>query len=1255
MKRRFLSILLSLCMIFAMFVNTPFAMSNNLSDLSNGYLVKSEPEETNIRTESLAEVSVTTEVSITTPNNIFFRSAKNKNIFKCDPNIDAQYTVIVIDMSLSMEFSMNEKSNHYIKSIAQKIAKIKHALPCHENIAIVAFGDNIITHTNFTNDLKVIENSIPIFNMPIYKYNNHTNLNVALEKADNLLSSIPNTKRTNIRKNIIILSDGLPNLTDKVVGNKYNNYSNNKQYHLYGEVEYFFTVEAANAAYETAENMKKKGYKITSVSFMIDGGTFLSDFAIQFLNDLQNDGYYTYKDIINMNVPKFNKNNLSGTFTFPSTSKNKDFEERFYYDDSYFERPSQEYNPSLSTMSLCLALSAFASSDEKDYANKSKNAKELLTKIGFRNFEQNDEYKKKPTTDSIGAVIANKKLISDDGQGYTLIALAIRGGGYESEWASNFTIGTTEMHAGFLNAKRQVLDFLRNYIKENNITGNIKLWIVGYSRAAATANLLAGSINDGESIGNSKKMNLSPDNMYVYTFETPQGAVLNGKTKTEEQKNIHNIINIDDPVPYVAPECWKYTRYGNDHSFPHINTVGIVKYKQALNNMKIKLNTIESFRGNEYKIDKFYKKKYDFPEGVPIYDGYPVSITIVDDKNSQYLQGYFLKENINLIISKYIKTKEDYIEKFQHGIRDFIRILNEISLNEMEQITKETLYDILLDYGTIANDVVFENYDIDKHIQRNLNKHGYYGYDNKKIKSALFNIINLGFTLKMKKPLVVEAAVDGKDSIIQGHYPEICLAWLKSEDPKYSTQNTTIIPINNSAKTRKARINCPVDVEIYENNELIGKIINDKKVLVTSYYAFGLNEDGEKQAYIPPSESYTIKITATDKGTVSYGIVEEHPYRSDSRILNFDNIPVEKGTVLKAYLPKFSKEDLTNDDGLPSSTHYTLFNETKNKEILPTSEYLMDDAKNYRTMIDVETEDIRKGNAVGEGERITNAPVKVFAIPAKGYRLEGWYENGVKVSEDYEYKTKADKYRKLTAKFITFEEYKKKVEQEKKGGKNSSSTGGGNSQNKDSDKSKDTKAQKNTDNKSDTNVKKSRYADIENHWAKKYITYLEENDILSAFKEEKFNPNKYITRAELLTMLVKMKKLKTIAYNDSFKDVSQDHPYADIIQTAYENKIIDGYGDGTFRPDNEISRAEMSVMLISLAKGEDISDDEIDTILSIFKDKSKIPQWSKKYMAWTVKNKLIEGYDGYINAKRNISRSEICTILYKIMTGDMIK
>jgi len=1021
-------------MIFAMFTNTTFAISNNLNDLGIKYLVKSEPEETDIRTESLAEVSVTTEasvkteVSVTTPNNIFFRSAKNENIFKYDPNIDTEYTVIVIDMSSSMVFFTDEISNQYIRSTAKKIAKLKYAFPCNENIAIIAFGDKIITRTNFTNDLQIIENSIPTVNRSIDKYDYHTNLNMALEEANNLLSSTPNSKRTNIRKNVIILSDGLPNSTNKEVGSKYDNYSNNKQYHPYGEVEYYFTVEAANAAYETAKNMKEQGYKIATVSFVGTGGTFLRDFTIQFLKDLQNYGYYTDEYILKMYVPKFNKTNLSGTFRFPSTSKNKDFEERFYYDDSYFERPSQEYNPILSTMSLCLALSAFASSDEKDYANKSKNAKELLTKIGFRNFKQNDKYEKKPTTDSIGAVIANKKLITKNGTSYTLIALAIRGGGYESEWAGNFTLGTTEMHAGFLNAKRQVLDFLKKYIKENNITGNIKLWIVGYSRAAATANLLAGSINDGESIGNSKKMHLSHDDIYVYTFETPQGAILNGKTQTEEQKNIHNIINVDDPVPYVAPECWKYTRYGEDYKLPEFNNID---YDYKLSKMKDKLSKIKAFKDNSYKIDKFYKKKYKYPVG-SLENGFVT--TTIDDENTKYSQGPFLRKTINDVILKYIQTKDNYRKNYQPGIRDFIRYLYEQKAkNPNYSVFKAGIGALLFKDFNRKKYIYFTDAQIDEYIQNCINKNDPYIYKNDKIKKAVRNVFFIGWDLGNNDWLTLETLWQGSDSIAQGHYPEICLAWLQSEDPKYSYNDIVASTRFNSFMTRTVRINCPVDVEIYDkNNQLIGSIINDKKILATGYKFFGLNEDGEKQADLPLNGSYTIKITARDKGTVSYGVVEDHPYKGTAKILNFDNIAIEKGTVLKAYAPEFSREDLDNNDGLPSSTHYTLFNETKNKEILPTSEYLMDDAKNFETLIEVEPEDRRIGMTSGNGYRITNAPAKVYAIPAKGYRLEGWYENGVKVSEDYEYKTKADKYRKLTAKFITFEEYKKKVEQEKK-------------------------------------------------------------------------------------------------------------------------------------------------------------------------------------------------------------------------------
>ena len=475
-----------------------------------------------------------------------------------------------------------------------------------------------------------------------------------------------------------------------------------------------------------------------------------------------------------------------------------------------------------------------------------------------------------------------------------------------------------------------------------------------------------------------------------------------------------------------------------------------------------------------------------------------------------------------------------------------------------------------------------------------------------------------------KKSSETSLSVSDKNIVIKnvnGNTYDITVITVKSEDEI----NMDRI---NSGIFRTVRIDGPVDVEIYDkNNILIGSIINDERVVTSEYKLFGVSEDGEKQASLPLNASYTIKIKATDKGTVSYGVVEEHHYRGTAKILNFDNIAIEKGTVLKAYAPEFSKEDLDNNDGTPSSTHYTLFNETENKEILPTSEYLMDDAKNYRTTIDVETEDIRKGSAQGRGQRITNAPARVYAIPAKGYMLEGWYENGVKVSKKYVYTTKADRYRKLTAKFVPIDEetrIKMKKEEEEYNKR---------------EKEKE--------------LEKTNYTDIKGEKAERQIKYLEDEGILSlAYNSEVFRPKRPVTRAELISMVVKIKKLKITKYRDSFKDVDEYSPFADVIQTAVDNNIVKGYKDGTFKADKIINKAEMALILSSIESKDSISEDETK-ILSKFNDKDKIPKWSQKYVAWAVKNNIIEGNDGNLNVHNYVSRAEICMIIYKILTENI--
>lgn len=66
---------------------------------------------------------------------------------------------------------------------------------------------------------------------------------------------------------------------------------------------------------------------------------------------------------------------------------------------------------------------------------------------------------------------------------------------------------------------------MKDYIEEKNITGDIKLWITGYSRGAAVANLVAGELDKGlHSLG--EAVTLHPSNIYAYCFEPPAGVLL---------------------------------------------------------------------------------------------------------------------------------------------------------------------------------------------------------------------------------------------------------------------------------------------------------------------------------------------------------------------------------------------------------------------------------------------------------------------------------------------------------------------------------------------------------------------------------------------------------------------------------------------------------------------------------------------------------------------------------------------------------
>jgi len=395
--------------------------------------------------------------SVTTSPMVMFRRIPEKKT-----NVKKRYTVLVLDISSSMEGKAIESVKIATKKFCDAVLKDK----AQNYVAIVPYNTNVPEElvVNFTNDKSTLIEGIDRLST-----GRVTNMNEGLEYAGKLLFDIKDEKGT--VKNIILLSDGLPNEGKELINGKYS-YDDDYGY------------KYANACYETTLKFKNIGYKIYSLGFFHNSfNDGLHDpipmpyeedftFARKFMNDLQNAGYY---DVTEPDKIEFVFGEIAdaitekvGKFKYPGTVDGRDHESTYVYKDSYFRDSSYIYNQNLATMSLCLELSSWASSSESEYGNKSVNARNLFSEIGFSEFRQNDRYYSKPTMDSIGVVAANKK-ITVNGEEYTLIALAIRGGGYESEWASNFTIGMSGFHSGFNNAKIEVENFLEKQVMDCRI------------------------------------------------------------------------------------------------------------------------------------------------------------------------------------------------------------------------------------------------------------------------------------------------------------------------------------------------------------------------------------------------------------------------------------------------------------------------------------------------------------------------------------------------------------------------------------------------------------------------------------------------------------------------------------------------------------------------------------------------------------------------------------------------------------------
>lgn len=120
------------------------------------------------------------------------------------------------------------------------------------------------------------------------------------------------------------------------------------------------------------------------------------------------------------------------------------------------------------------------------------------------------------------------------------------------------------------------------------------------------------------------------------------------------------------------------------------------------------------------------------------------------------------------------------------------------------------------------------------------------------------------------------------------------------------------------------------------------------------------------------------------------------------------------------------------------------------------------------------------------------------------------------------------------------------------------------------------------------NSGKSSFSDVaDSHWAKGYIGVLSAKDIIDGYSDNTFRPDNSISRAELATILDRVYKNETGDKGGSktslFRDIRRHWAEASI-KNMERLKILDGYGDGTYRPDDTLSKEESVKAINKLAR-----------------------------------------------------------------------
>lgn len=180
----------------------------------------------------------------------------------------------------------------------------------------------------------------------------------------------------------------------------------------------------------------------------------------------------------------------------------------------------------------------------------------------------------------------------------------------------------------------------------------------------------------------------------------------------------------------------------------------------------------------------------------------------------------------------------------------------------------------------------------------------------------------------------------------------------------------------------------------------------------------------------------------------------------------------------------------------------------------------------------------------------------------------------------------------------------------------------------------------------ESEIKENPFDDVkEGEWYYDYVVKANEAGLMTGLTSTHFGPNDKMSRAMVVTVLYRMAGSPNVSDTKIFPDVPTGQWYSKAVKWANQNKIVTGYENGQFGPNDNVTREQLATMIYRYQQNAAGKSTAEKDSLNAFPDKGNVSSFAKNSVQYCVAKGIITGSHGWLLPVDEATRAECAKML----------